>query len=217
MFSERQIDIASALASIAIHAGLFALSWVVIRDIPQSQYAGNGGGARYKVPVQFQIRSVQAVTAPAVEPLVPQQEITPVKSKLPFPESPVTKANTLHQVAQPFANKAPSTLSTQKGVSGNTTAPFPGDREGPGVGGSIRPVYPKRAISQGWAGTVEVEFTIDATGTVIGSRLIRSSGYTVLDDSFINTVKTQYHFEPRRVQGQNLEGRIKLSHTFSIN
>lgn len=43
--------------------------------------------------------------------------------------------------------------------------------------------YPTEARNQGWEGVSELEFVVQADGTVAWSRLARSSGYLMLDDA----------------------------------
>lgn len=49
--------------------------------------------------------------------------------------------------------------------------------------------YPRRAQSAGQEGVVHVAFTVDRGGTVLGVRIARGSGYPLLDDEALATVR----------------------------
>lgn len=49
--------------------------------------------------------------------------------------------------------------------------------------------YPRRAQSAGQEGVVLVAFTVDRRGAVLGVRIVRGSGYPLLDDAALATVR----------------------------
>jgi protein TonB len=56
--------------------------------------------------------------------------------------------------------------------------------------------YPERALNQGMEGKLVVEFTILADGRLAGVRLIRSSGFALLDDEALRAVGAAGPFSP---------------------
>ena len=94
--------------------------------------------------------------------------------------------------------------------------PLPGDRPMPELTGKVAPVYPKLALNNEWEGVVVLEVFVDRNGKARRIRIIKSSGHSVLDRSFVHTVKQFYRFNPRRVSGKNKDAIVRLSHTFSL-
>ena len=94
--------------------------------------------------------------------------------------------------------------------------PMPGDRPTPVLTAKTDPIYPKRALNNEWEGTIIVEIYVNSLGRASRGVIIKSTGYPILDKSFVRTVKQYYAFEPRRVGGQDLRGTLKLSYTFSL-
>ncbi len=56
--------------------------------------------------------------------------------------------------------------------------------------------YPLAALNQGIQGTLVIEFTIAASGSLSGARLINSSGFSVLDEEALRTVRSAAPFHP---------------------
>ena len=87
---------------------------------------------------------------------------------------------------------------------------YPNDQPNPSIQSSITPVYPKSALNEGLTGKVTVEFTIDTNGKPIQHKIITSSGHTILDNSFIQTVLRYYTFKPKQVNGKKKTSTIRL-------
>jgi TonB family protein len=60
-----------------------------------------------------------------------------------------------------------------------------------------RPVYPEEAKRRNWEGRVEVMLTISPRGRVLEAKLHNSSGYSILDKSMVDQVKS-ITFQPAR-------------------
>lgn len=59
------------------------------------------------------------------------------------------------------------------------------------------PAYPRRARRRGYEGTVVLKAFVTETGSVTDVRLVESSGYRLLDQSALKTVRA-WHFTPAR-------------------
>jgi TonB family protein len=57
-------------------------------------------------------------------------------------------------------------------------------------------IYPSEAASRGMQGEVQLEIVIERTGKVSKVRVVNSSGYQVLDDSMVKTIKLASPFAP---------------------
>jgi protein TonB len=58
--------------------------------------------------------------------------------------------------------------------------------------------YPKEAIRHRWEGTVQVEIAVSPEGRVSGCRIVRSSGYAVLDEKTCDIMRTRAKFTPAK-------------------
>jgi protein TonB len=63
------------------------------------------------------------------------------------------------------------------------------------------PEYPSRAIRAGWEGLVELEFLVGLDGRVVESRIAKSSGHELLDNS-ARDVLSSCRFTPGMVDGK---------------
>ena len=146
------------------------------------------------------------------------QTVSPVQSELPLLSIPVNVVITAESPADD--TQATSTSSVKhKVVSAKSPAsivPMPGDRESPEITHRSRIPYPKAAINHDWEGKVTISVYLSSSGQVKTIKILRSSGHSVLDDIFVKTVRDQFKFKPRRVQGHNREGVVTLSHKFAL-
>ncbi|HEY8024273.1 MAG TPA: energy transducer TonB [Burkholderiaceae bacterium] len=51
-----------------------------------------------------------------------------------------------------------------------------------------RPVYPRAAMQRGEHGVVKMQFTIGANGKLVGSAIVKSSGFRDLDQAALNAL-----------------------------
>jgi periplasmic protein TonB len=98
-------------------------------------------------------------------------------------------------------SSAPSTSSAAArpgaGGSGNAAAGSANGQPGSGVSDASRlsrgrmpkPAYPAQAKRAGQTGTVVVEFTVDASGRVVSAFAKTSSGWPLLDNEAVRTVR----------------------------
>ena len=98
----------------------------------------------------------------------------------------------------------------------SSTKSFPGDRKKAIIINKHAPYYPKTAINNGWQGKVTVKVFINTKGRISHIKLIKSSGHKLLDNAFIETIKTNYKFKPKRKLGINKTSSLILSYTFKL-
>ena len=62
-------------------------------------------------------------------------------------------------------------------------------------GGSFpEPKYPQSALRNQYQGTVIIEFVVDESGTLTSVKVQKSSGYPILDEEALQTVKSRWRF-----------------------
>jgi len=101
-------------------------------------------------------------------------------------------------------------------ASGGVEEGLPGDRATAQVMGTINPTYPKTALNHEWQGTVEVDVVINENGKMMSFEVAKSSGYSILDESLIKSLKDKTLYLPKRVRGINQSSTIRISYTFSL-
>ena len=122
-------------------------------------------------------------------------------------------------VQKPVAKKKKEVITKKalpKSVKVNKPTSLPGDRVAPTVAHRLNPTYPKKALNNDWEGFVKVKVNVSDKGDVTSVTVLSSSGYEVLDQSFIRTIKNHYKFNPKRSMGKNTSGSLVLYHSFKI-
>ena len=124
----------------------------------------------------------------------------------------------VHSVPKPkvVAKKKVTKKALPKAKKKPVPTSLPGDRIQPAVSQKSVPVYPKSALNNDLEGTVKVKVTISARGQVTAIKVLSSSGHSILDQSFIRSIKQNYQFKPKRKMGKNMAGSMILTHTFSL-
>jgi protein TonB len=77
------------------------------------------------------------------------------------------------------------------------------------------PRYPEYARMQGWEGVVSLRVVVKSDGAVGDVVVEQSSGYKVLDDSAVKTVRA-WQFLPVRVGSATFSSQIKIPIRFSL-
>lgn len=77
------------------------------------------------------------------------------------------------------------------------------------------PIYPRLARLKGWEGTVILRILVDADGKVQEINIHQASGYSILDDEALKTVK-KWKFVPARVGTLKLSSWVTLAIQFKL-
>jgi len=140
----------------------------------------------------------------------------PTPAQAPLPREPATQQQeTVPVFASPNqappapVQQAPSQIATGSGGGGGSPS---GSARGTGGGGGVSAeqlrsryrsehfayikkiieenlTYPPRAQRMGWSGNCVVEFVVEANGHAKEFRVIKSTGYELLDDNVIETIR----------------------------
>jgi len=159
---------------------------------------------RQIVPVVF--TAVPATSSAGAElPAAEPRPVTEARNPPPLPvvavvgpqvgsEAPVSAATLLTPAAQAPLPPVPSATATQAVTRFN-----------PGTADTPQPDYPGLALRRGYEGTVVVQFTVAASGRIEAAQLGQSSGFAVLDDAALETVKNRWRFPPGAVRHHFVE------------
>lgn len=89
-----------------------------------------------------------------------------------------------------FAAPPPPQTGKQQAPRATRFNPNAGDRSTP------QPDYPRLALQRGYQGTVVVNFTVQPSGEITSVEVGQSSGFTILDDAAVNTIRKYWRFAP---------------------
>jgi protein TonB len=144
------------------------------------------------------------IEKPAADPVVVLPEPAPV----PAPETKKPEATPAPAPQQPAAKPSASPMAppTDEATVLNIS---------PKANFIIRPVYPLSARRRGEEGRVEVQVRVDARGNVTTAQVVRSSGYTSLDEAALRSVK-RAHFSPARRGPTPVPATTKLAIIFRL-
>lgn len=115
-------------------------------------------------------------TMPTAIPLPSPPSLAPRKSKSPLPEIP--------KLPRPPGRATPASALESRLAAGHTPGPD----------------YPSAARAAGQTGTVVVSFNVNAAGNVVSLFVYTSSGWPLLDQEALRTVKT-WKFPPGESMG----------------
>lgn len=120
------------------------------------------------------------------------------------------------------SNTSASSSISQTGHKDSETAM--GSSNGPSKGinrqasfvQAVKPIYPLQSKQNEEQGTVRLRVTVLANGAIDNIRIIRSSGYTRLDQAALDTVNKKYHFSPALRGGQPYMSDVEFNIKFVL-
>jgi protein TonB len=176
--------------------------------------------AKYAPPVQEDVIQIVDIVAPKpIEPPTqPPQNVT-IERATPKP-APVHS----QRLAPAETTVTEAVVDAQPGdealtpVEPGTPEGSTGDSLGSASGSVLQalsapaPAYPREAMRQGLAGTVELEILVGIDGRPLDVRVVRSSGHRVLDQAARRAVLAQWTFQPAFRNGQAVQalGRVPI-------
>lgn len=163
MYSRGQWVCALLLASVA-HAGL-------ISQLAPTPPSGHDRAGEQGVELSIQLAAPQS-SAPEPRSQAPAAPAAVAS----LPQVPRTKPLTERQIATVAKQPKPAPAQRAGGPQGTTD--YYAKLQ---AWLNAHKNYPTEARHQGWEGVTELEFVVQADGTVAWSRLARSSGYLMLD------------------------------------
>lgn len=113
--------------------------------------------------------------------------------------------------------------ATTKLPAGEETAPEPGAGQdttafdtAPEAIQSVTPIYPEGTRVAGLTGTTQIEVSIDASGTIVSTRVALSSGDARLDRAAEDAAK-QWTFKPATRKGEAVPSTMILPFRFELH
>ena len=75
----------------------------------------------------------------------------------------------------------------------------------------IKPRYPKIAIKRGYEGSIKIKILISKNGEVIDYKIVKSSGFKILDQSGIEAAQKSTFYPIKKESTLNIEYNMKLN------
>ncbi len=81
---------------------------------------------------------------------------------------------------------------------------------------NVPPEYPRIARQLGYEGKVEVDVSLDFQGKVLETRMVRSSGYAILDEAALRAVKS-WHFQAPGKSNSDESTQVRVPVIFTLD
>ncbi len=114
------------------------------------------------------------------------------------------------------AAPAPTATATHRHVELVPTDTCTEDLVKPKLAAIIQPAYTREGRQANVEGDVRLEVTVDATGRVVGVKVLRGLGYG-LDESAIDTIEKRWSFKPATRCGRPVPATIRAHVTFNLS
>jgi TonB family protein len=150
-----------------------------------------------EVPATFVIQEERKISIPLPE----------MNNFTPLPTEPLMQAG-LVPTATRTTNLAKVSRDPIADIKGKRTPVRPAKAE--------RPPYPQFAREQGWEGTVVLRIRVNQQGSVDSVKTQKSSGFPILDDSALRSVKS-WSFEPAKDGEFLLTATVDLPIRFDLD
>ncbi|HWN58514.1 MAG TPA: TonB family protein, partial [Methylomirabilota bacterium] len=137
----------------------------------------------------------------------------------PSPDSRGAQSNSLRNSSNAEASAGAGGNSLNGSGSGSTDAAGEGDGTSiahADYGKNPPPAYPAIARRRAQQGTVTIRVLVDVDGVVQRAEIAESSGFDVLDDAAIETVRGRWRFVPARSAGNPIESWVLVPIRFAL-
>lgn len=197
----------------------------------QTPPAAQGLATPHKPPApaaqDVQPQSTASLNIPPPPPSSSDVAVPPAIPTLSEPSSaPAAAANAAREngAAQPSTARQSGAAGAASAGNGDNASPGqPGSGEGDrppryklGSGSTPYPPYPVVARRNGYQGRVVVRLEVAADGRTTGAEVLQSSGYDVLDQSAVDTLK-DWKLEPALAGGRPVPGSVNVPVRFRLS
>lgn len=165
----------------------------------------------------------EATPAPTPEPeqtpATPQPTPKPTPAATPKPKPKPKPSPQASSSAQPTNRSASGDGSSAiPGSDATTAAAATGALSAqPGYLRNPHPAYPEEARKAGQQGVVHLRVQLDERGSILSVSLSRSSGYPLLDERALSTVREKWRFKPARRGRAAVASDVVIPIRFTLN
>ncbi len=122
------------------------------------------------------------------------------------------------QKQENIINSSNSGINKERGSEGklNSNQIEQGSLKGKGIEkitclSCLKPKYPKLALKRGYEGILKLKILISKNGDVVDIKILKSTGYIILDKSGIKAAKNSKFYPLKKDRTINLEYNLKLN------
>lgn len=164
-------------------------------------------------------------------------EVSLVAAPMALPQEPISEArpeesalfqNQVETISLPEAPKPMPKVSEPPKITGDGTSPVPGkdattfhssagavSEAKPKYMRNPAPAYPEQSRKNREEGVVLLAVDVDAAGRPKEIHIKNGSGYTLLDESALNTVR-RWKFEPAKIGSLKVESKVEIPIRFQL-
>lgn len=150
---------------------------------------------------------------PAPEPATPEPALAEPASDL---ASMLPGSGSAAPAAQPPPSPPPSTMTTTTAAAPAQTAPATPQVRDARLLSRVDPQYPPEAMRGRQQGWVELEFTVDADGSISNVSVVASRPSRVFDRAAIRAMQ-EWRFDPRLENGEPVATRMRQRFDFRLD
>ena len=205
-FSPLPMRMASGLFTLVLHVLLLLGLCLLVQPTPAAPNA------------YIEVHLVFSAAAPAAgeqaKNVIPENSTAvPVKPKI----KPSSKAGPKKQAAATQKNGSPANSAAPGNTKGEGSSSGPPlARGGPSpLPGNPKPPYPELARKRGQEGLVLLHAEVNAQGELVKVEIQKSSGYPLLDQAALKTVR-KWRFRPPQENGESRPGNLVLPVEFKL-
>ena len=205
-FSPLPSYMVSGLFTLALHVLLFMGLYLLVQPPPAA------------IDAYIEVRLAFSAASPAnseqTENVIPESA-SPAPAK--HREKTTPKAGPKKQTAATQKNSAPANSANPDGVKGKGSTSNPAQAQGgpAPLAGNPKPHYPELARKRGQEGLVLLRAEVNPQGEPVKVEIQKSSGYPLLDQSALKTVR-KWRFQPPQENGESRPGNIVLPVEFKL-
>ena len=216
----RRDRMAGMLGAFVVHAGLFMGGNALVQPAEYSIEPGSGGMELHLVAALPAATGGVTQTGVRPAPFIASPDETFANPEPIPPSAPAPQAVSPLSPVSDSANPFPAAGDGSSAVPGTDPTTFHSEGGGHRDGKPSRlknpaPPYPLEARRLGQEGLVVLVVRIDPTGCPTRVELGQSSGFPLLDDSALKTVR-RWRFRPRRVAGMAAESIMEVPIRFIL-
>ena len=184
--------------------------------------ASNSQLTNQQTPVQADKPELDQKSVAAISQA--KDDLKPIHES-PSRKSNVSPAESVQGSQTTHTNESPNrSLSTKGASTSRTEAHLSSEKEGAltlptNIGGYLhnpKPPYPEFSKEAGEQGTVVLSVMVEPNGRASSVNVVKSSGYSRLDNSARDTVRNQYRFIPAKRGNQPIAYRYQFPIVFRL-
>lgn len=205
-FSPLPMRMASGLFTLVLHVLLLLGLCMLVQPTPAAPNA--------HIEVRLVFSAASSATGEQAKNVIPESAAAaPAKPE----NKPASKAGPKKQAAATQKNGPPANSAKPGETKGEGSSSGPSQTQGgpSPLPGNPKPPYPELARKRGQEGLVLLHAEVNAQGEPVKVEIQKSSGYPLLDQAALKTVR-KWRFRPPQENGESRPGNLVLPVEFKL-